>query len=58
MCMICIDIAKNKLMPFEAIRNLSEISDNLDDDHLEDVLRLIDETIRKQRDEFDIGDLS
>jgi hypothetical protein len=58
MCMICIDIAKNKLMPFEAIRNLSEIADNLDDDHFDDVLRLIDEVIRKQRDEFDIGDLS
>ena len=58
MCMICVDIAKNKLSPFEAIRNLSEVAEDIGDDHLEDVLKLIDEAIRKQRDEFDIGDLS
>ena len=58
MCMICIDMAKNNLMPFEAIRNLSEVASTIGEDHLEEVLVLIDQAIRAQRDKFDVEDIA
>ena len=41
MCIICVDLEKNKLTWKEARRNLSEFSDTLDKDHKLKVLKKI-----------------
>ena len=41
MCIICVDLEKDKLTWKEARRNLSEFSDTLDKDHKLEVLKLI-----------------
>jgi hypothetical protein len=41
MCIICVDIQKNKLTHEEARRNLSEIHKTLDKDHVLEVIKLI-----------------
>jgi len=52
MCLICIDIQKDKLTPKEARRNLGETYQTLDQDHRLEVLRLI----WKKEDENNIED--
>jgi len=41
MCMICVDMQKNKLTHEEARKNLSEIHKSLDKDHVLEVIKLI-----------------
>ena len=41
MCIICIELEKGSLMPWEANRNLKEMSKVLDDEHIEEVKELI-----------------
>jgi hypothetical protein len=41
MCIICVDLQKGLLTPFEATRNLSEMIETLDEEHVEEVLALI-----------------
>jgi len=41
MCIICIELEKNKLTPREAWRNLGEVQDSLEKEHLEEVVDLI-----------------
>ncbi len=41
MCLICVELKKNKLTPFEARRNLGEIYKSLEKDHIHEILRLI-----------------
>jgi len=41
MCIICIELEKGSLMPWEANRNLKEMSEVLDDEHIEEVKELI-----------------
>tara|TARA_R100000008_G_scaffold24564_1_gene13244 strand:- start:311 stop:502 length:192 start_codon:yes stop_codon:yes gene_type:complete len=41
MCLICIDLQKQKLSSFEARRNLGEIYTTLDNDHIIEVLKEI-----------------
>ncbi len=37
MCIICVELDKNKLSPWEAKRNLSEMAETLDDNHIKEV---------------------
>lgn len=41
MCIICVEIQKDKLTSFEARRNLSEIGPTIERDHAIEVLKLI-----------------
>ena len=41
MCIICIELEKGSLMPWEANRNLKEMSEVLDDEHIKEVEELI-----------------
>ena len=41
MCIICIELKKGSLMPWEAARNLKEMSESLDSEHVEEVIDLI-----------------
>tara|TARA_B100000686_G_C16563019_1_gene848799 strand:+ start:781 stop:987 length:207 start_codon:yes stop_codon:yes gene_type:complete len=38
MCIICIELEKDKLTPREAWRNLSEMQHSLQEDHLQEVV--------------------
>jgi hypothetical protein len=37
MCIICVDLDNHKLSPWEASKNLSEMIDQIDEDHIEEV---------------------
>lgn len=41
MCLICIDLQKEKLTSHEARRNLNELHCDLEEEHIEAVVRLI-----------------
>ena len=41
MCIICVELQKGLLTPFEATRNLTEMVDQIDEDHLKEVFELI-----------------
>ena len=45
MCIICVELDKNKLTPWEAKRNLSEMRSNLDEKHAREVEEKISEAI-------------
>ena len=47
MCIICIDIEKNKLTPLEALHNFVEMADSMEEEHVEEVSDLIYEYIDK-----------
>lgn len=49
MCIICIDFEKGKLSPFEAFRNLGEMSEKIGEKHTEEVIQLI---INQDSEEF------
>ena len=53
MCLICIDIAREKLTSIEAFRNLREVWEELEEEHLGEVFgRIVDleqiENVKKQ----------
>jgi len=41
MCLICVELTKNKLTSHEAKRNLGEMSTTIKKDHMQDILKLI-----------------
>tara|TARA_R110000851_G_scaffold321679_1_gene487205 strand:+ start:167 stop:373 length:207 start_codon:yes stop_codon:yes gene_type:complete len=41
MCLICVDLQKDKLTSYEARRNLGELQTSLDKEHIEVVMKLI-----------------
>ena len=41
MCLICVELAKDKLTPLEARRNLGEMIDVVEEDHRIEVLQAI-----------------
>jgi antitoxin component of MazEF toxin-antitoxin module len=41
MCLICVELANNKLTSIEARRNLKEVAETLERSHIEDVLQSI-----------------
>ncbi len=45
MCIICIDLERGKLTPWEASRNRTEMIDQFDDEHLEVLDRKIREAL-------------
>lgn len=57
MCIICIDIARNKLSPFEAILNLSEMAVSLEEEHVDEVIKLIESMLGDEKIDLDFKDL-
>ncbi len=45
MCIICVELDKNKLSPWEAKRNLRELSQDLDAEHIRKVENKISDAI-------------
>jgi hypothetical protein len=41
MCIICLELQKGLLTPFEATRNLTEMVEQIDEDHLKEVFEII-----------------
>ena len=41
MCLICVELQKNKLTSHEARRNLGELFEDMDKEHVKEVLKLI-----------------
>ena len=53
MCIICIEYEKNKLQPYEALRNLEEMKETLDEDHYKEVSEKINnDVLRTQLEEY------
>jgi hypothetical protein len=53
MCIICVEIQKDKLTSLEARRNLSEIGPTIERDHAIEVLKLIWKKEDKERNEIE-----
>ena len=49
MCIICIDIAKKKITSDEAIRNLWEMANDMEDEHIQEVLQHIEDLDEEER---------
>ena len=49
MCLICIEYEKGKLKAAEALRNLSELKENLDPDHVKELQNRIITDVWKER---------
>ena len=49
MCIICIDLIKQKITPREALRNFAEVSTELSDKHAKQVLKKISEELLKEK---------
>ena len=45
MCIICVELEKNKLTPWKAARNRREFLEILDDDHLEELNEKINQKL-------------
>ena len=41
MCLICVELSKNKLTSFEARKNLSEFINTIEEEHVEEVWQAI-----------------
>ena len=41
MCIICVELEKNKLSPWEARQNIKEMSEKIDEKHLKEVEKKI-----------------
>jgi len=41
MCLICVELTKNKLTSVEARRNLGEVHSTLEKDHILEILKLV-----------------
>ena len=52
MCLICVDLEKDKLTSYEARRNLGELKSTLDEEHVEVVMQLIWEKEEKALEEY------
>jgi hypothetical protein len=53
MCIICIEYEKNKLKPYEALRNLEEIKNDIGQEHYEEVHEEINgDLLQIQLDEY------
>jgi|MDTA01.2.fsa_nt_gb hypothetical protein len=52
MCLICVQLSKDLLTVPEAWRNLHEMSETLEEEHVEEVLDLIWERIMDRTEEF------
>ena len=48
MCIICVDLAKNKLTAAEARSNLKEMIDDMSEEHFIEVLDLIAEKVENE----------
>ena len=48
MCIICIEMDKNRLSPWEAKRNLTEMVEKIDQDHLIEVENKISDAIYEE----------
>lgn len=48
MCIICLELDRDRLTPFEARRNLGEMSSTIEPEHLAEVERRIDEAEKAQ----------
>jgi len=55
MCIICVELDKNNLTPWEAKRNLTEMRENLDEKHVREVEEKISEAIFHEL-SFNYGD--
>jgi hypothetical protein len=53
MCLICIELTKNKLTAREARRNLEEMHEDLDKEHIFEILRAIWKKEDEQEGPFD-----
>ncbi len=53
MCIICVELIKNNLTSQEAINNMIELIDDMDDRHIKEILDLISKR-RKREDEESI----
>tara|TARA_Y100000310_G_scaffold159347_1_gene158907 strand:- start:136 stop:354 length:219 start_codon:yes stop_codon:yes gene_type:complete len=50
MCIICVEFQSNKLTANEALKNLSEMQDEVNEEHAREVLKMIVvDSIRKNR---------
>ena len=47
MCIICVDLEKGKLTPWEASRNRTEMLDTLDKEHLKELDEKITATLKE-----------
>lgn len=52
MCIICIELQKGLLTPFEATRNLTEMVEQIEEEHLQEVFDLITFHQESQREEI------
>jgi hypothetical protein len=53
MCIICVELDKNKLSPWEAKRNLREMSSSLELNHIKAVEDKISELIEQEIEDYD-----
>ena len=49
MCIICVELNKGNLLPWEASRNLKEISNSLEADHIKEVINLINDVKNEEK---------
>ena len=49
MCIICVELNKGNLLPWEASRNLKEISNSLEADHIKEVINLIKDVKHEEK---------
>lgn len=54
MCLICVELTKNKLTANEARRNLEEMHEDLDKEHIFEILRAIWKKEDEEGDSFDV----
>jgi len=58
MCIICIDLEKERLSTQEAFRNLNEMYDSLDEEHIKEVVEILFERLHsRMNDEDEESDL-
>ena len=55
MCLICVELKKDKLTSFEARRNLGELYTTMEKDHIHEVLKLIWNKEDKEQDREDMS---
>ncbi len=58
MCIICIDLERERLSTQEAFRNLNEMYDSLDEEHIKEVVEILFERLHsRMNDEDEESDL-
>jgi RNase H-fold protein (predicted Holliday junction resolvase) len=58
MCIICIDLEKERLSTQEAFRNLNEMYDSLEEEHVKEVVEILFERLHsRMNDEDEESDL-